>query len=340
MYQLPQQKRNSYVLKTCSSGQQSMDQEDLTVWGRHIQHADELSAAGEAVSCCTNHQTWVIVNNQCIVNGGLAERRLHSCAVEKSTEKSQLVKIKHTSNSTNTQAKDVSRKIIKHHLETIKTVILYSHKHWHQVLFILCAAVFYFPCSLWLFPAMIEFISQDMTWSLPSSPSLLSVDMALMLAAQAAAHLPWDRLCHWKTNGSIQAWGKASSHRDTAGSWALDLSRRCVSHTEYVSSELGSFLFPSLQVPTPEIRAHSLYFDLSAYGVEALREHRNHTTKPGFHLKIYGTFRNRYMALICPTSDSKMVRFLRHTANSSVSLLSCFWVMLHDYQSEAPLKLF
>lgn len=78
------------------------------------------------------------------------------------------------------------------------------------------------------------------------------------------------------------------------------------------------------QVPTPEIRAHSLYFDLSAYGVEALREHRNPATKPGFHLKIYGTFRNRYMALICPTSDTKMVRFLRHTANSSVRLLSPF----------------
>ncbi|XP_054633668.1 uncharacterized protein si:dkey-234i14.6 isoform X3 [Dunckerocampus dactyliophorus] len=73
------------------------------------------------------------------------------------------------------------------------------------------------------------------------------------------------------------------------------------------------------QVPTPEIRAHNLYFDLSAYGVEALREHRNTTTKSGFHLKIYGTFRNRYMALVCPASDTKMVRFLRHTANSSCS---------------------
>ncbi|KAF3854702.1 hypothetical protein F7725_022757, partial [Dissostichus mawsoni] len=71
-------------------------------------------------------------------------------------------------------------------------------------------------------------------------------------------------------------------------------------------------------VPTPEIRAHSLYFDLSAYGMEALREHRNPTAKPGFHLKIYGTFRNRYMALVCPASDTKMVRFLRHTANSSI----------------------
>ncbi|XP_072291204.1 uncharacterized protein [Eucyclogobius newberryi] len=72
------------------------------------------------------------------------------------------------------------------------------------------------------------------------------------------------------------------------------------------------------QVPTPEIRAHNLFFDLSAYGVEALREHRNSTAKSGFHLKIYGTFRNRYMALVCPASDTKMVRFLRHTANASI----------------------
>lgn len=76
------------------------------------------------------------------------------------------------------------------------------------------------------------------------------------------------------------------------------------------------------QVPTPEIRAHSLYFDLSAYGMEALREPRNPTSRPGFHLKIYGTFRNRYMGLVCPASDTKTVRFLRQTASSSVSLLA------------------
>lgn len=100
-------------------------------------------------------------------------------------------------------------------------------------------------------------------------------------------------------------------------------------NVQIITSNVESFLISKLiclclQVPTPEIRAHSLYFDLSAYGVEALREHRNPTTKPGFHLKIYGTFRNRYMALVCPASDTKMVRFLRHTANSSVSLLSPF----------------
>ncbi|KAJ8400521.1 hypothetical protein AAFF_G00396450 [Aldrovandia affinis] len=82
-----------------------------------------------------------------------------------------------------------------------------------------------------------------------------------------------------------------------------------------------AFVTPSTacsKVPTPEIKAHSLYFDLSAYGMDATREPRNSVVKPGFHLKIYGTFRNRYMALACPASDSKMVRFLRHTANSAI----------------------
>ncbi|XP_030060358.1 uncharacterized protein LOC115470887 isoform X2 [Microcaecilia unicolor] len=78
------------------------------------------------------------------------------------------------------------------------------------------------------------------------------------------------------------------------------------------------------KVPTPEIQAHNLYFDLSAYGMdisfsgkESLDEQQT-AMKPGFHLKIYGTFRNRYMALACPASDSKVVRFLRHTLNSSI----------------------
>ncbi|XP_051884532.1 uncharacterized protein si:dkey-234i14.6 isoform X2 [Pristis pectinata] len=78
------------------------------------------------------------------------------------------------------------------------------------------------------------------------------------------------------------------------------------------------------QVPTPEIRAHSLYFDLSAYGVEFASSNKeaqglqSSALKSGSHLKIYGTFRNRYMALACPMSDSKVVKFLRHTPNSSI----------------------
>ncbi|XP_060109812.1 uncharacterized protein LOC132582291 [Heteronotia binoei] len=71
------------------------------------------------------------------------------------------------------------------------------------------------------------------------------------------------------------------------------------------------------QVPTPEIRAHSLYFDLSAYGMDMTTMGKE-PSKPGFHLKIYGTFHNRYLALACPASDSKIVRFLRHTCSSSI----------------------
>nr|XP_033798387.1 uncharacterized protein LOC117359538 [Geotrypetes seraphini] len=93
------------------------------------------------------------------------------------------------------------------------------------------------------------------------------------------------------------------------------------------------------QVPTPEIQAHNLYFDLSAYGVgisfsgkEALGAQQT-TMKPGFHLKIYGTFRNRYMALACPASDSKVVRFLRHTPNSSI-MKNIFYQSFNTYKTD------
>ncbi|KAM9807776.1 uncharacterized protein ACB057_005589 [Neosynchiropus ocellatus] len=92
------------------------------------------------------------------------------------------------------------------------------------------------------------------------------------------------------------------------------------------------------QVPTPEIRAHSLYFDLSAYGVESVREHRNPAAKPGFHLKIYGTFRNRYMALVCRANDTKMVRFLRHTANSSI-MKNVFHQSFNAYKTDIEPRL-
>ncbi|XP_028814603.1 uncharacterized protein LOC114767189 [Denticeps clupeoides] len=95
------------------------------------------------------------------------------------------------------------------------------------------------------------------------------------------------------------------------------------------------------QVPTPEIKAHNLYFDLSAYGVDALKEPRNPTqptAKPGFHLKIYGTFRNRYMALACTAADTKMVRFLRHTANSSI-MKNIFHQSFNAYKTDIEPRL-
>ncbi|KAG7473554.1 hypothetical protein MATL_G00097120 [Megalops atlanticus] len=92
------------------------------------------------------------------------------------------------------------------------------------------------------------------------------------------------------------------------------------------------------QVPTPEIKAHHLYFDLSAYGMDAIKEPRNSAAKPGFHLKIYGTFRNRYMALACPASDSKMVRFLRHTANSAI-MKNIFHQSFNAYKTDIEPRL-
>uniref|UniRef100_A0A3B1JB66 Si:dkey-234i14.6 n=1 Tax=Astyanax mexicanus TaxID=7994 RepID=A0A3B1JB66_ASTMX len=95
------------------------------------------------------------------------------------------------------------------------------------------------------------------------------------------------------------------------------------------------------QVPTPEIRAHSLYFDLSAYGIDAIKEPRSSSqasAKPGFHLKIYGTFRNRYMALACTSADSKMMRFLRHTASSSI-MKNIFHQSFNAYKTDIEPRL-
>ncbi|XP_058622809.1 uncharacterized protein LOC131534155 [Onychostoma macrolepis] len=95
-------------------------------------------------------------------------------------------------------------------------------------------------------------------------------------------------------------------------------------------------------VPTPEIRAHSLYFDLSAYGIDTVKESRSSSqpaAKPGFHLKIYGTFRNRYMALACTSdADSKMMHFLRHTANSSI-MKNIFHQSFNAYKTDIEPRL-
>ncbi|KAG9336932.1 hypothetical protein JZ751_030045 [Albula glossodonta] len=72
--------------------------------------------------------------------------------------------------------------------------------------------------------------------------------------------------------------------------------------------------------------------------MDAVREPRNSAVKPGFHLKIYGTFRNRYMALACPASDSKMVRFLRHTANSAI-MKNIFHQSFNAYKTDIEPRL-
>ncbi|TRY85820.1 hypothetical protein DNTS_011865 [Danionella cerebrum] len=97
------------------------------------------------------------------------------------------------------------------------------------------------------------------------------------------------------------------------------------------------------QVPTPEIRVHGLLFDLSAYGIDAQRESRRGSLavvdSSGFHLKIYGSFRNRCMALACQEhGQGKMVHFLRHTANTSI-MRSIFHQSFNTYKSDMEPRL-
>ncbi|KAG8143979.1 hypothetical protein E2320_001110 [Naja naja] len=86
------------------------------------------------------------------------------------------------------------------------------------------------------------------------------------------------------------------------------------------------------QVPTPEIRAHKLYFDLSAYGMDKLAT-KTEFPKTVFHLKIHGTFRNRCLALACPASDSKIIKFLHHTLNSTI-MKSIFQQSFNAYKMD------
>lgn len=95
-----QQKRKSYILKVqlrpANYGSGRLDR--LSPIHPACRGTLCMLDVCELSARCTDHQTRVTVNKLCIVDGGLAERRLHSWAVKKSTEKSQLVKIKDTSN--------------------------------------------------------------------------------------------------------------------------------------------------------------------------------------------------------------------------------------------------
>ncbi|XP_070536619.1 uncharacterized protein [Ptychodera flava] len=75
------------------------------------------------------------------------------------------------------------------------------------------------------------------------------------------------------------------------------------------------------QIPTPEITVNRLNLDLSAYDGEFCIPDSSRLT---FHLKIFGTLRHRIIALVCPKSDSNLLRQLRMTANP--------WIMRNIFQ--------
>lgn len=78
-------------------------------------------------------------------------------------------------------------------------------------------------------------------------------------------------------------------------------------------------------VPTAETRAHNLTFDLGAYGNNG--DEDNTSLPPhGFHLKLFGSVRHRYMALAVPKCESKVVKTLKMALYQSVSILLIIYV--------------
>ncbi|XP_069113566.1 uncharacterized protein [Argopecten irradians] len=77
------------------------------------------------------------------------------------------------------------------------------------------------------------------------------------------------------------------------------------------------------EVPTQEIRAHNLNFDLSAYGPYS--QDQNGTS--GFSLKIFGNSKYRYMCLAIRRCDSPTLKALRTILDRSMMrniFLKCF----------------
>ncbi|XP_071490547.1 uncharacterized protein [Diadema antillarum] len=88
-------------------------------------------------------------------------------------------------------------------------------------------------------------------------------------------------------------------------------------------------------LPTPETRVFRLKLDLSAFGVEFRVPD---ISRAVFYLKIFGTFRNRYMKLMCHRGDSNLVRQLR--LNSDPMLMrNIFQESFNTYKTKGERKM-
>ncbi|XP_064641269.1 uncharacterized protein LOC135496080 isoform X2 [Lineus longissimus] len=88
------------------------------------------------------------------------------------------------------------------------------------------------------------------------------------------------------------------------------------------------------QVPTPEIKVHGLTFDLTAFN----HDYEDEFPINGFHFKIFGSVRNRYMALSIPKCESKMVRTLKVVLDKSI-MRSIFQQCFNRYKNESESKI-
>ena len=69
-------------------------------------------------------------------------------------------------------------------------------------------------------------------------------------------------------------------------------------------------------LPTDEIKVHNLTFDLNAYGND-MQLQPNHQ---GFHMKIYGTTRQRHISLVISRMESNIVKALRAVLDQKVAI--------------------
>ena len=75
------------------------------------------------------------------------------------------------------------------------------------------------------------------------------------------------------------------------------------------------------QIPTPEVKVHNLTFDLNAFGNDCSDD----PFPQGFHFKIFGGYRYRYMALAVPKCESKLVKSLKVVLDQTVRKLKHFY---------------
>ena len=87
-------------------------------------------------------------------------------------------------------------------------------------------------------------------------------------------------------------------------------------------------------IPIPENLVHNLTFDLNAYG--------NHTSMSknhqGFHFKIFGTNRHRYMALAISRNESSLVKSLKSSLDQAVSNREAWNEIIDQFQMSAAIR--
>ncbi|KAJ8041580.1 hypothetical protein HOLleu_12439 [Holothuria leucospilota] len=89
------------------------------------------------------------------------------------------------------------------------------------------------------------------------------------------------------------------------------------------------------QVPTPDTRVRKIKLDLSAFGSEYRVPDINRSS---FHLKVFGTYRHRYMSLLCDKSESNIVRQLRITSDP-VILRNIFQESFNNYRCKGESRM-